>query len=158
MSTRERWIVYPLLLLALGTAIKPKLVHPQQQETMLPPTTLRVGRVECAELAILGRNEEPRILAGTTASGGLIRVFDAQGRKVVAIRADAATRAGLIETLNESGHPQAVMMSSAVGGELAAYDNTLQRSLVIGYRDGQSGLIETDLQTNRTWIVPSGKK
>jgi hypothetical protein len=149
MSTRERWIVYPLLFLALGTAIKPKLIHPQLADTALPPATLRIGRVECAELAVLGRNEQPAVNARASSSGGVIEILDAKQRKVVSIRADAATRAGLVETQNDQGRPQAAIMSSAAGGEFAAYDNSLNRSVMIGFRNGRSGLIQTDLRTGK---------
>ena len=45
MSTRERWIVYPLLFLALGTAIKPKLVPAE--------------RVSCRHLEVVDEKLEP---------------------------------------------------------------------------------------------------
>jgi hypothetical protein len=105
MSTRERWIVYPLLFLALGTAIKPKLMQQELRASNLPSTTLRVGRVECGELSILGEDDRPRVIARADAAGGEIQVIDNNRQHVVAIRADAATRAGLVETLNEKGRP-----------------------------------------------------
>jgi hypothetical protein len=47
MTTRERWIVYPLLFLALGTAIKPKLVPAE--------------RVTCRFLEVVDQELRPRI-------------------------------------------------------------------------------------------------
>ena len=155
MSTRERWIVYPLLFLALGTAIKPKLAPRELRATNLPSiNNLRVGLVECRQLSILGPDEEPRVIARVAPGGGLIRVIDNNRQTVVAIRADAATRAGLVETRNEHGGPQAMMMSSAMGGEMMTYDNVPLRAFGIGHRDGRSGHIETSLQTDQTWFLP----
>ncbi|MEX2141726.1 MAG: hypothetical protein WD894_20845 [Pirellulales bacterium] len=96
MSTRERWIVYPLLFLALGTAIKPKLMQRELRASNLPSTILRAGRVECGELSILGGDNRPRVIARTGASGGVIHLIDNQGN-VVAIQAETRRRAGLIE-------------------------------------------------------------
>ena len=155
MSTRERWIVYPLLFLALGTAIKPKLTTPEVRPTARPVTVLRVDRVECGALSILGDDEKPRVIASAVEGGGLIHVVDNQGQPVVALRADAKTRAGLVETLNENGIPQAVMMSSGTGGELVVYDNMVRRAVGIIHRDGRSGLIETDLRTGKLEFEPA---
>jgi hypothetical protein len=96
MSTRERWIVYPLLFLALGTAIKPKLMQRELRASNLPSTTLKVGRLECAELSILGADDRPRVNARAGARGGVIHLIDNQGH-VVAIQADTARQVGLFD-------------------------------------------------------------
>jgi hypothetical protein len=156
MSTRERWIVYPLLFLALGTAIKPKLTPPETRGPARPVTVLRVDRVECGALSVLGDDDKPRVVARAVEGGGQIHVADNQGRVVVAIRADAETRAGTVETRNENGSAQAAMMSSGTGGELVVYDNMLSRSVGIIHRGGRSGLIETDLRTGKEKFEPAG--
>jgi hypothetical protein len=46
------------------------------------------------------------------------------------------------------------MMSSATGGEMMTYDNVPHRAFGIGHRDGRSGHIETNLQTDQTWFLP----
>ena len=96
MSTRERWIVYPALFLALGTAIKPKLMQQELRASSLSSTTLRVGRVECAELSILGEDDRARVTARAGARGGVIYLIDNQGN-AVAIQADRARRPGLFD-------------------------------------------------------------
>jgi hypothetical protein len=156
MSTRERWIVYPLLFLALGTAIKPKLVPLELRGLPFASGDLNVNRIKCRDLIVEGKDGEPRILmaASSATGGGVIHVIDDNEQTVVAIKADAETRCGLVETLNEHGRPQAVMMSSASGGEIVAYDNVPRRAVGIGHRDGKVGLIETNLQTDQTFFAP----
>jgi|SRR3954469_4470363 hypothetical protein len=65
MTERERWIVYPLLFLALGVALRDKLVE---------RTTTRT--VRCEELIVeeeATANEQPRVIAR-------IGRFDSTGR------------------------------------------------------------------------------
>jgi hypothetical protein len=145
MSSRERWIVYPLLFLALGTAIKPKLVPAE--------------RVTCRTLDVVDDELRTRIrmTAATASDKGEIRIANRQGESVVVLRSDAATRAGSIETFNDNGKLQTAMMSSATGGEVATYDNVKQNTVVIGHRDGRFGLIETNLDSRTVQFVPISK-
>jgi hypothetical protein len=142
MSTRERWIVYPLLFLALGTAIKPKLVPAE--------------RVSCRKLEVVDQDLQPRIrLTAGASDEGAIRIINRSGQPVVVLRSDAATRAGLMETLSDDGRVQTAMMSSATGGEVAAFDLGVRKSVALGYRDGRFGLIETNLETNLETAAPT---
>ena len=78
MSTRERWIVYPLLFLALGTAIKPKLVPAE--------------RVSCRHLEVVDEKLEPRIrMSAGALDNGEIRIINRDGKAVVRLKSDAAT-------------------------------------------------------------------
>jgi hypothetical protein len=155
MSTRERWIVYPLLFLALGTAIKPKLTSPESRRVMEGPASLSIDKLWCTQLRIVGEDDRPRIIAFADEGGGRIHVVDNNGQTVVALSADPKTRAGLVETFNEKGNSQASMMSSGSGGGLVVYDNQLRRSVGIIHRDGQSGLIQTDLRTGKESLEPA---
>jgi hypothetical protein len=159
MSTRERWIVYPLLLLALGTALRPKFFAHVPQE-----------RVLCRELFVVDDEGNPRIGlfvhkrsenltvgANELATEAEFRVIDRQGMTVARIRSDAASRAGLIETRTSSGQPQTALVSSDSGGEILAYDNDRRQTVGIGYRAGQSGLSLTDLNSRESLFVPIPK-
>ncbi|MBU4399038.1 MAG: hypothetical protein KKE86_06840, partial [Planctomycetes bacterium] len=53
MSTRERWIVYPLLFLTLGIALRNKILPPTHfggMETTLKAGEIDVRRIRCGEL------------------------------------------------------------------------------------------------------------
>jgi hypothetical protein len=156
MSTRERWIVYPLLFLALGTAIKPKLVPPELRGLEMASGNLQANRIICRSLDVVDDDSRPyiRMTTSNSTKEAEIQVINRRGKPVISLHADAATRAGLIETLNDDGRPQTAMMSSATGGEIAAFDIDRRRSVALGHRDGRFGLIETNLLTGRSAFVP----
>ncbi len=121
MSTRERWIVYPLLFLALGVALRDKLI---------PPDTLRAyalkvheidaeqirgegvvaGQLECRDLktalatcrvatvASPGGDDGVRI-GVVDGRGGQIEVCGKGGKVVALIGADRDGRGGIVETV-----------------------------------------------------------
>jgi hypothetical protein len=133
MSTRERWIVYPLLFLALGTAIKPKLVPAE--------------RVICRNLEVVDDELQPRIRLSTAASDdGEIRIINRGSKAVVLLKSGAATQAGIIETFNSHGQVQTAMMSSGSGGEGEIRINNRGGNPVVMLKADaatQAGLIET---------------
>lgn len=53
MTERERWIVYPLLFLALGAALRDKIVKSTESQ-----------RIKCQGLAVFDANEEPLLVLG----------------------------------------------------------------------------------------------
>lgn len=78
MSDRERWIVYPLLFLALAVSLRDKLTH-----------TVHSDRIECRSIIFHSESGEPlwlltqdvaSPLGSSEKSGGLMLV-DAQGRR-----------------------------------------------------------------------------
>jgi hypothetical protein len=159
MSSRERWIVYPLLLLALGTALRPKYM-PQE-------------RVVCRQLFVVDDEDRPRIqlfvhersarteqhTAGDNdlTSEAEVRLTDRRGIPVARMRSDAASRAGLIETRTSTGRPQTALLSSDSGGEIVAYDNDRQQMVSIGHRGGEFGLINTNENTRTFTVAPIAK-
>jgi hypothetical protein len=133
MSTRDRWIVYPLLFLALGTAIKPKLVPAE--------------RVTCRTLEVVDDDLRTRIrmTAATASDDGEIRIANQLGKSVVVLRADSATQAGLVETLNGNGQVQTIMSSAGGGDGQIKVNNRRGRPVVMLRADAatRAGLIET---------------
>jgi hypothetical protein len=133
MSTRERWIVYPLLFLALGTAIKPKVVPAE--------------RVICRNLEVVDDALEPRIrLSAAGSNDGEIRILNRAGKAVVLLESDAAAGAGSIKTLGSNGQVQTTMAASASGGDgEIRINNRGGRPVVVLKADAatRSGLIET---------------
>jgi hypothetical protein len=132
MSTRERWIVYPLLFLALGTAIKPKLVPAE--------------RVTCRNLEVVDEELQPRIsLTASTADDGEIRIIHRSGQPAVLLKSDAKTQAGSIKTLGSNGQVQTAMVTSAAGEGELRINNRGGKPVVVLKADAatRSGLIET---------------
>jgi hypothetical protein len=64
MTERERWIVYPLLLFALGAALRDKFTHSIRTDE------LRAGRIQCEELEVLN------VLSAKGVQSQSVTVFD----------------------------------------------------------------------------------
>lgn len=112
MSTRERWIVYPLLFMTLGIALRDKV---------LPPNRLAVGTVVCNRLQ------------SNRAECNTLLVNDPAGRPVVVAGTDANTGAGTIETLTPRGTPQVRLFSTDTGGMLTTIGHGGKVLLVLGH-------------------------
>ena len=74
MSDRERWIIYPLLFLALGAALRDKLTQSVDVET-----------IRCKQLVVVDSQETPRIVLNSNDAGGLVRVIDTPGELTLAL-------------------------------------------------------------------------
>jgi hypothetical protein len=48
MTTRERWIVYPLLFLALGIVVRDKLIPPIHKTVV--SQEIRAGSIRCGDI------------------------------------------------------------------------------------------------------------
>lgn len=53
MTERERWIVYPLLFLALGAALRDKIIKTTESQ-----------RIKCQGLCVFDSNDEPLLVLG----------------------------------------------------------------------------------------------
>lgn len=53
MTERERWIVYPLLFLALGAALRDKIIKTTESQ-----------RIKCQGLCVFDSNDEPLLILG----------------------------------------------------------------------------------------------
>jgi hypothetical protein len=94
MSTRERWIVYPLLFLALGAALRDKMLN-KIEVSRLQCDWLQVnglatceGQSVCRELIVAGPTGRPAVVAGTNpqlGNGGIIRTFTSNGLPLVQV-------------------------------------------------------------------------
>lgn len=100
MTTAERWTVYPLLLLAIGLAVRGQLGLEGSGAT---GQTISADAVVCRELAVLGEADEIIIHAGRVqgGGGGRIEIRDAEGRDAVAVGTGPDSRAGAVEFFDE---------------------------------------------------------
>ncbi len=130
MSNRERWIVYPLLFLSLGIALRGKLVgipsnHFESNELRandiqcgrLQVEQLQIGRLACRELDVVGAEGRPVVVAGT----------------------NPANQSGMIETLSAEGKPLLRLQSTDGGGVLAALGRD-GKMVVVGHLDQLFGV------------------
>jgi hypothetical protein len=125
MSTRERWIVYPLLFLTLGIALRDKVVPPSQ----IRCNELQAGQVVCNRLESV--QSECRTLL----------VHGPNGRPVVVAGADNASRAGTIETFTVNGLPQIQLHSTEHGGMITTIGHAGKLILALGDMGQSFGLL-----------------
>ena len=89
MSDRERWIVYPLLFLALGVALRDKLTQIVETRTVearfVEAQSVEVDRIRCKSIVVVGKNEKSQIDLSASSEGGLMSVWDSQQELIVAL-------------------------------------------------------------------------
>ena len=100
MTTKERWTVYPLLLLAIGLALRGQL---GLEGTGSGLRTISADAVVCRELAVLGESDAIIVHAGRVegGGGGRIEIRDAQGIDAMAVGTGADSRSGVVEFFDE---------------------------------------------------------
>ena len=140
MSTRERWIIYPILFLTLGIAVRDKVIPP----TRWSSSVLRVaGEIVTPQLRckqVLVDNLVCQRMESGRAECHSFWVTGPTNRPVIAAGTDAKTHAGLLETLSAKGVPQVRLLSTPTGGVVNTIDATGQAQLVLGALGQSLGL------------------
>lgn len=91
MSQRERWILYPLLFLALGTSLRDKLIP-----SRLRPLSVDAVTVRCAQLEVVDADDRTALRLGAVEQAGYVELYDKFGRSVLLLGPDEnGTRYGL---------------------------------------------------------------
>jgi hypothetical protein len=112
MSTRERWIVYPLLFLTLGIAMRDKIVPPARLgdlRTQVEAGEVAAPRIRCNEIQV------GRVLCNALFVNG------PNNRPVIAAAINPKTQAGVIETFAANGAPQVQIVSTESGGMVTTF-------------------------------------
>jgi hypothetical protein len=134
MSERERWIVYPLLLFALGAALRDKFTQQVHTEE------LHAAKIACEELVVLDSDDPHRSVAKllsapsqNSASGaryGVLALNDSEGKEFCGVT-NSQLRVNSIAITNpkNQAQPLALLTSapqhddpSAFFGSLLLYD------------------------------------
>jgi hypothetical protein len=95
MSSRERWIVYPLIFFALGTVLKDKITSVLDVRS-LDCQELTVAthdgepriRMQClnnraAQIEMLGQNGNPQMIIQSAGRTAIVKFIDSQTRQVL---------------------------------------------------------------------------
>jgi hypothetical protein len=100
MTSRERWTVYPLLLLAIGLALR---AGPADRRPLAG--TISGDAVVCKELVIVDDEENILVHAGRVVggAGGRIEIRDATGRNAIGIGSAADSQEGAIDFYDAEG-------------------------------------------------------
>lgn len=136
MTTRERWIVYPLLFLTLGIGIRDK-VAPPNPRFMRPGVNamnVRCLNLECQDLTVTGPNGEKRVRVGNTPNqAGQIEIYGSDHTMVMVAGADNTGRSGRVQTLAADATAQVSLHSTDRGGQVATFDRDDKTRVVLGY-------------------------
>lgn len=175
MSSRERWIVYPLLFLTLGIAMRDKVVPPRlrarelmAQGEVLADTVrcnrLEVGQADCRRLVadqaqcrlvvVTDEGRKSAVRLGTVSEGGgRLEVFSPEGKVVLAAGTDPKTKGGMFEVLSADRSPRVRLGATDDGGGLvAAFAAEQPRWVALGYEGGEMGVFAKPADGER--IVP----
>jgi hypothetical protein len=137
MSTRERWIVYPLLFLTLGIALRNQFLPTNLFKAMdlhaneIKANDFTAHTILCDGLVVRDKASCSKIVADqlevnnllkswqfrtADAEIGKLSIADTQGRPVIILGENRDTKSGMIQTLHESGAPQVEIFSNEFGG------------------------------------------
>ena len=139
MTTRERWIIYPLLFLSLGIGLRPKLT------SQLSVANLQCDTLHCERLVMDGPDRVPRVhlqAVGLPNSprtqGGSLIMTDPAGRPHILFHCEGS--AGAMETVTAKGLPQVRIDSTSRGGLVSMIDNQGRVIFDAGHRPDESGI------------------
>jgi hypothetical protein len=105
MNSRERWTVYPLLLLAIGLAVRGNVTISSRMPAVAAGA-VTADTVFCKELAIVSDDGQIVVHAGRVkdGGGGRIEIFDSEGNDAIAIGTSAESRDGSVEFFDADGN------------------------------------------------------
>lgn len=112
MSQRERWVVYPLLFLTLGIALRDKVVPPSVRAL-----SVEAGLVRCGEIEIIDAQGKSFVRVGVVGKSGRLELETNDGRETLILGVDSRQRPGLYAKL--PNHERPVPLSLTFIPELA---------------------------------------
>lgn len=146
MSERERWIVYPLLFLAVFLGWRNQM--PRSGD-------LDCQSIRCQRLLVTSPDGERSVeIASSAAQSGELRLFGADGRVALILRTDRTGNRGMLETRGSDRTAQTLIGSNSHGGFLKLFGNQDVPSLFLGHegRLEVSGLLALS-KKNRPFYV-----
>ncbi|MBX7164771.1 MAG: hypothetical protein K1X74_00360 [Pirellulales bacterium] len=169
MSNRERWILYPLLFLALGSSLRDKLLQRVDtrvvvgQELQVSQAKVKdlgaSGTIACDQLLVRkaielhGAQGEAAVQIVVEPEGGGIYLRNAAGKEVLALGVDDKTGVGVLQTKDEQSHPRVTIAGIGGGGAIVTAAGEHQHLLALEH-DGQgNGVISIYDAEGRRYVV-----
>ena len=163
MTSRERWILYPLLFLTLGTVMRDKFfpftapgisvreIHAQRIRCRYLDVD---GEVECRAMAVSGpTGKEAARIGVLTNGGGRLELRGNHGKIVAAAGSDDTGRSGLVETLDSDGRPQARLWSRECGGMVTTIGANRKIWLTLGHFGQGHGVFAESAALGRRMLL-----
>lgn len=153
MTTRERWIIYPLLFLAIGLALRSGLILQEMEKRESAGGATRVVEanvVKCNSFECQGMN-----VGAITCKA--LQVSGRNGTPIVALGPDTTTGAGLIETRKADGKIQSLILSEKAGASINLFSADTTNVVELS-TDGETiKLISADLDGKHQMLRSSAK-
>jgi len=141
MTTRERWVVYPLLFLTLGIALRDKILPPAQfSAEKIRCNKLETAQAECQMVTAGSPAGNVGVRMGATANGGRLEVLGPSGKVLVLVGAELGGRAGFVETLTPNQVPLVQLGSSPSGGHVTTVGQGGQTLVITGHQGKSFGV------------------
>jgi len=146
MTTHERWIIYPLLFLTLGIAMRDKVIPPRATARRLEADLVRCNRLEagharCQLVSVARPDGAEAVRLGTLPGrGGRLEVRSADGKTVVLAGTDPTGKSGMVETLDADGTPQVQLLSTSSGGVVTTVRHDKKLWVVTGHTGKNFGV------------------
>lgn len=152
MTDRERWTIYPLLVLSIGMQMRDKL---------LPPAVFKVPAIHCQSLTVgtdvnaprlvvnpqgvvqlIAEDKKPRMILSAVENKGVLQVLAADNKPRILL-GTAENNAGVVDVHGADGERRVAMMvdEGQKVGSLATFGPDGQRRVVVAAGEGTSGLI-----------------
>ncbi|MBN2477392.1 MAG: hypothetical protein JXB62_22495 [Pirellulales bacterium] len=130
MTSRERWILYPLLFLTLGITIRDKFF---EQTVPLRAREVYAEQIHCRYLSVSEPGDRGEIpIAVVPGQSGALELFGRTGRRVVVAGADDSGQAGLVETFDAHGSPRVRLGANLFGGTASTFGVDRKVRLTLG--------------------------
>ncbi len=176
MSTRERWIVYPLLFLTLGIARRNQFLPTRRFGAVdLKAGEITAQKVLCNDLVVLQGGECNQFQCDqfhfNEASGKHIRtvglaestlfkavrtecqamvVADPEGKPMIIAGVDKNAQAGIIQTMNANGVPQVQIRTTDTGGLVTTVGHSGKVLVAMGHEGQNFGVFAQFPQIGQT--------
>jgi hypothetical protein len=142
MNTRERWIVYPLVFLAMGLAMRNKVIPPSELLALrVKCHGLDANEITCNSFTVkgLGEKDVVRIMPMKNGSGRL-EIRGKGGQNAIVLATDPSGQFGVVEMPDGKGNLQLLLQASPEGGRLTTLDPAQKLFLITGYQGSEVGM------------------
>ena len=139
MSERERWIVYPLLFLTMGIALRDKMIRPIDDEVRCRRLVVydenhrRVAEIAPMEVSVHGADD--------VVHAGALRLLDPFGLPFVDVDYAGLNVTGSIDVFGPVNKPVVHIGATTSGGVVQVFHRRGDWSLALGQWDEFAGLL-----------------
>ena len=177
MSTRERWIVYPLLFLTLGIAMRNQFLPTKRMGAVdFMAGELSAQTIRCDNLVVM-QDQKCNNLQFSSAHGDRLisnyvqstqsrtgeaefrqlAVTDEQTKPLIIMQENQNTKSGVIQTMTADGAPQVLIHSNGNSGVVAAIGHLGQVVVEMGHEGNAYGVFAQTLHGGPPFMLTPPK-